>query len=178
MASQWRITVKSGASAATVKARLRLFSTGFAPSVIERVASYISAVAGGVHTGRLSVVTSAVQASGTITLSSLAAADTITVNGRTYTASASPSGAQQFLVTGGDTLAGAAFAAAMNADTSTLVSDVVTASSAAGVITITSIVPGNVGNAMTIAISAHGTASGARLTGGTEDTPVSLYNGL
>lgn len=178
MASQWRITLQSGASAATVKARLRLNPSGYAPDVIGRVASYIEAVAGGVHGGRLSVVTTTVQASGTITLSSLAAADTITINGRVYTASASPSGAQQFLVTGGDTLAAAAFAAKMNADTSTVVTDVVTATAAAGVITITSIVPGNVGNAMTIAISAHGTASGGRLTGGTEDAPVTLYNGL
>lgn len=179
MASQFRITVNSGASAATVKARLRLNVSNFAPQVITRLASYIEAVAGGIHTGRFSVVTTAVQATGTVTFSSLANNDTVTVNGRIYTAKTSgATGLQQFNLGADDTAAAVNFAAAVNADTSTKITDVVTATSALGVTTITCVVPGNIGNACSLAISAHGSVSGANLTGGTEDAPVTLYNGL
>jgi phage tail sheath gpL-like len=179
MSSLFRITVTSGASAATVKGRLRLNVTGYAPSVIERVGSYFSTVAGAIHTGRLSIVTTAVQATGTITLSSLANNDTITVNGVVYTAKTSgASGLNQFNLGASDTTAAANFVAKLNADTSTSITDVVTATSALAVITFTSVVPGNVGNAITIAISAHGTASAARLASGAGDTPVVVYNGI
>jgi len=177
MSSRLRLDVQSGASAATVKGRLRLFASGFAPSVIQRVADLITGM-NGVHSSRMSVVTTAVQATGTITLSSFVADDTITVNGITYTGKSSPSGAHEFLIGADDTATAANFVTKMNADTDTHITGVVTASSAAAVITFTSAVAGNIGNAITIAISAHGTASAARLSGGSQDTPVVLYNGL
>lgn len=177
MSSRIRLDVQSGASAPTVKGRLRLFASGFAPSVMQRVADLITGM-NGVHASRISVVTTAVQATGTITFSSIVADDTVTVNGVVYTAKVSPSGAHEFALGASDTAAAANFAAKLNADTDTHITGVVTGSAASGVITLTSTVAGNIGNCITIAISAHGSVSGARLSGGTQDTPVVLYNGL
>lgn len=119
-----------------------------------------------------------VQATGTVTFSSIAAADTVTINGVTFTASASPSGANQFLVTGGDTLAAAALAAKINSATApTGIINVVTATSNAAIITLTAVQPGLTGNAVTLAISAHGSVSAARMAGGTDGTQVAVNYG-
>lgn len=113
----------------------------------------------------------AVAASGTITFSSFVADDTVTVGTQTFTAKSSPSGDNQFDVDGGDTAAAAALAAKINAHPS--LSRVVTASAASGVITVTSYVKGLIGNQIGIAISAHGSVSGAKLTSGTNATTLS-----
>lgn len=113
----------------------------------------------------------AVAATGTVTFASIAAADTVTVGTQTFTASASPSGANQFLVTGGDTTAAAALVAAINAHAS--LKSVVTATSAGAVITVTAAVSGLIGNQIGIAISAHGSVSAAKLASGANPTTVS-----
>jgi phage tail sheath gpL-like len=101
----------------------------------------------------------AVAATGTVTCSSTAGTLTTTINGVAINATA-----------GGDDPASAtAIAAAINASTNALVKNVVTASAASAVVTITSVMPGVLGNCITLASSGTGvTASGARLTGGTE----------
>lgn len=117
----------------------------------------------------------AVASTGTVTLSSLAAADTITVGSQTFTASSSPSGNNQFLVTGGDTLAAAAAAAKIAAHPN--LSPYLTASAASGVITVTALVGGEIGNNIPIAISAHGSVSGSgKLTSGANATTYSSTN--
>ena len=66
-----------------------------------------------------------------------------------------------------DTAAASLLAASINAETDPLVDGVVTATSSAGVVTISAAAPGVGGNAITLAASGTGlTASGARLTGG------------
>ena len=113
---------------------------------------------------------SATAASGTVTLAACAAADTVTINGLVFTASSTPAGEVQFEIDGDDTADAAALAAKINACTDTKIAGVVTASSALGVVTITAVVPGLSGNAITLA-SSNGTraaVSGARLTGGAE----------
>lgn len=177
MSSLFRITVTSGASAATVKGRLRLNPSGFAPDVIGRVASYIEAVAGGIHTGRLNIATSAVQASGTVTFSSVVATDTVTIGATVFTGSNSSSGTAQFRTGGTDTTAAASLAAVINANATT--SQLVTATSAGAIVTVTAQIPGLLGNFFPIAISAHGSVSGSgKLTSGAEDAAVVLYNGI
>jgi hypothetical protein len=109
-----------------------------------------------------------VAASGTITFSSIAAADTVTVAGQVFTASASPSGNNQFLVTGGDTAAAAALAAKINGHPS--LANVVSAAAVGAVNTITAAVQGPIGNFVGIAISAHGSVSGANLANGAVPT--------
>lgn len=116
----------------------------------------------------------AVQATGTVTCASVSAADTVTINGVTFTAVAGAAGANQFSIDGNDTADGAALAAAVNASVTAGITGVVTAAAASGVVTFTASVPGLVGNAITLA-SSNGTrlaVSAARLAGGTNATAI------
>jgi len=107
-----------------------------------------------------------VAASGTLTLSSAIASDAITIGSETFTFSASPANENEALITGGDTVAAAALAAAITAHS--VAGQIVTASAASGVVTITAKQKGVVGNFINLS-SADGTitASGANLAGGT-----------
>jgi phage tail sheath gpL-like len=108
-------------------------------------------------------------ATGTITSAAAAAADTVTINGVTFTASSTPSGESEWEIDGDDTADAAALVAKINAHSNALISGVVTASNVAGVITLTAVQKGRTGNCITLA-SSNGTrlaVSAARLTGGT-----------
>jgi phage tail sheath gpL-like len=101
----------------------------------------------------------ATKASGTITLSSGTGTITATINGVAIAITWATS----------DTNSAALLATAINASVNVLVADIVTATSAAGVVTIESIRAGLCGNTITIAATGTGaTASGVRLTSGTE----------
>lgn len=135
----------------------------------------------GATSSRPSVVVSlpgvAVQASGTFTLTSVVATDAISINGVTFTAVASGATGNQFNVGASDTETATNLAAAINASVTALVAGYVTASSLNTVVTVTAVLPGITGNAMTIA-SADGTivASGARLTAGAADANEKTYS--
>ena len=109
-----------------------------------------------------------VAASATVTCASVAADDTVTLGGVTLTAKASPAGEAQWDQSGNDTADGAALAACINAH-STL-SKQFSASAAAGVVTITCLVKGVVGNACSL-VTSNGTRLAATgsgwLAGGT-----------
>lgn len=101
----------------------------------------------------------AVSASGTVTISSGSGTVSITINGVAFSRTWATS----------DTATATAFVTDINASTNALVQNIVTASSAAGVVTITAIVAGVTGNCITLAAAGTGmTASGARLTSGAE----------
>ncbi len=103
-----------------------------------------------------------VAASGTYTISSGSGVLTATINGVAVT-TASQSGT--------DTACAVALAAAINASTNALVSGMVTATSALGVVTVTAALGGKLGNAITTAASGTGnTADQARLISGTDGT--------
>lgn len=98
-----------------------------------------------------------VSATGGVTYSSSSGTQTVTINGVAITASSGAS----------DALTASAVAAAINASTNALVQYLVTASASGSVVTITSAMPGKVGNCITLAASGTGAnASGARLVGG------------
>lgn len=162
-------------SQATVDAQL-LQAKGGRQLILDQVAEYLDRLVNGssnLNSGRL--VTGAVKATGTITFSSLAAADTVTINGVVFTARVSPSGANEFALGANDTAAAANLAAKINASPLAGIANVVTATSALGVVTLQCVVPGLVGNAVTIAISAHGSVSGSgRLTSGAEASITSI----
>lgn len=120
-----------------------------------------------------------VAASGTLTLASAAAGHTAVIGGVTFTGSSSPSGAVQFEIDGDDTADAAALVAKINAH-STL-SDVVVASSALGVVTVTCKQKGVFGNFIALAGTGNISASGAALedgAGGSDDTASSYEVGL
>lgn len=136
-----------------------------------RIAGHFEALAaGGAVSSAVDQRVSAVQATGTFTLASVLATHTCSINGVTFTAVAGAAGANQFSIDGAtDTDDATALAAAINASASALVSNHVTASSSGAVVTITAKQYGHAGNAITIAGGqASVTASGARLTGGSE----------
>lgn len=136
------------------------------------IRNFFNALSGGDRDGLVTVNVNsgdAVAASGTITLASFAAADTLTVGPEVFTSSASPSGNNQFLSTGGDTVVALAAAAKIAAHPN--LAQYLTAKSNAAVITVTSTLTGRVGNNIPIAISAHGSVSGSgKLTSGADPT--------
>jgi len=132
-------------------------------------------VSGALPTSILTRVNTA-KATGTVTLSSHVATDTVTVNGIVFTCVASGATGNQYNVGGSDALTADNLAAALNANTT--LAGMIVASSASGVVTLTALVPGTLGNAITLAISAHGSVSAARMAGGTNgDTETTHYFG-
>ena len=115
-------------------------------------------------TGTESAPSIPAKATGTATLVSVAAGDTLTLAGVTFTASASDGTGQNFLQTGTDTVDAAALAAAINRyQQQTHCS----ATSATNVVTITALDYGTEGNALTLTETGTTiTVSGATLTGG------------
>lgn len=104
-------------------------------------------------------------ATGTATFSTIVAGNTVTIAGVTFTATATPTLGTDFLVTGGDTAAAAALAAAVNAYPDA--SQVVTATSASAVVTFRAVTGGTAGNAVTLAkVGSPISVSGATLSGG------------
>jgi hypothetical protein len=111
-----------------------------------------------------------VKASGTITLVTAVATNTVTIGQTVFTFTASPASntatAVDVLVTGSDTVVAAALAAAINANTLG-VSPYILATSAIGVVTITCKIAGAIGNNITLQKSgAPITLSASFMTGG------------
>ena len=132
---------------------------------INEIIDYLSSIACG-HAANIDVQSSSnglVAATGTVTFASVANNDTITINGVVFTAkTASPSG-DQFLVGVSNTADAAAAAVAINASTTAGTVGYFTVSAASGVLTITAVERGIMGNAISVASS-----NGTRLaTGGT-----------
>lgn len=178
MAVRTSITLTHGSEQIqTIKDKL-LKDSSVARREFEALRNFFHALAGKDRSAKAVVQVDsgdAVAASGTITLASLAAADTITVGPEVFTSSASPSGNNQFLSTGGDTVVAAAAAAKIAAHPNLL--RYLTASAASGVITVTSLVAGRIGNNIPIAISAHGSVSGSgKLASGADATTYSSQN--
>lgn len=117
-------------------------------------------------------------ASGYITLSSFVQPDTITINGVAFTGVATPSGVTEFAIGASDAATATNAALVLEQSTNAVISGVIEAIAESNRIDIISEVPGNIGNAITIAISAHGSVTGARLTGGTEGTSLSIQHGI
>lgn len=112
-----------------------------------RLSDLLRRIAGGNMKANLTVqsgASSPVAASGTITLASVAADDTVVIGGVTLTAKASPSGESQFSQAGTNTQDAASLAAKINAH-STL-SLLVSATSSGAVVTVTALQKGVVGN--------------------------------
>jgi phage tail sheath gpL-like len=119
-----------------------------------------------------------VQATGTVTLSSMVANDTVTINGTTFTCVNSGATGNQFNKGGTDTITAANLAAAINASATAQVVNNVVATSALTVVTVTCKEVGTIGNLCTLAISGDGSVSGANLTGGTDVNVVAMAKGI
>ena len=137
-------------------------------AAIKAVSRYVNSI-GVRRQGSIRVQTGGaapVRATGTATLASVAANDTIVIGGTTLTAKASPANENEFSQAGSDTADAASLVTKINAH-STL-SQVVKASSSGAVVTITCLVPGVIGNHITLAQTGGTiTLSAAKLSGGT-----------
>jgi phage tail sheath gpL-like len=139
--------------------------TGYKELAGLKIKNYVNNCLAGAHPVTVQTKINAVKATGTITLSAHVATDTVTVNGITFTCVASGATGAQYNVGADDTETAAALAAALNANTT--LDGMIVATSALGVVTLTALVPGELGNAVTLVISAHGSVSAARMAGGT-----------
>lgn len=138
---------------------------------VGNLGKYLWAIASGVRKATVTSVvdgTTLATASATLTLSSASGSVGGTINGVAVTVTAS----------GGDTATATALAAAIVASTNAAHLGIVTATSAAGVVTVSAFQPGKMGNAITLAASGTGvTASAARLAGGAgDDSTATSYN--
>lgn len=168
MASLVKIVVKTNESSNACNAKFKFDLMSFANAYMS-LSNWFQGIASGVRSGYATVVTGAVAATGSITLSSIAAGDTVTVNGTVFTGSDTPTTDVQFLTGTTDALSAVSLAAKINAKIN--VSNSVFAkqnSATPAKVDITCEVPGYIGNLCTLAISAHGSVSGANLSGGSE----------
>ena len=146
---------------------------------LKNAANLLDAIASGSKVGSVKVSRSAddpVQASGTITLAAVNAADTVTIGKTTLTASASPANEDEFSQAGSNTADAASLASVINAHS--VLSELVYATSSGAVVTVTAHQPGVIGNQIVLS-SSNGTrlavtgsgylTSGA---GGAESAPV------
>lgn len=133
------------------------------------VSDYFLALGGGVREGLVTVKLGAVQAAGTLTITSTGPAltNTIIIAGVTFTAVASSPTAVQFIRSDTPATAAANIVTAINANTT--LSGVVRASSAAGVVTVTAVVPGKSGNGLVMSTAAANTVA-VSFTGGSDGT--------
>lgn len=140
---------------------------------LQRFANLVKGMEVGSFIGSASIYGSSadpVQASATITIASIANGNTVTIGKTVFTASASPSSntatAVDFQSAGTDTVVAAALAAAINANTLGAAT-IVSATSSLGVVTVTALVPGVLGNQIALAkVGAPITVSGAYLANG------------
>jgi len=143
---------------------------------LRKLSTFFQKLGLGVYNSQTIITTGQTRASGTITLSSFAAADTVTINGTVLTASATPTTSAQFLSTGGDTVVAAALALCIN-NNATLDGQVI-AISAGAIVTVSCVIAGLIGNLCSLAISAHGSVSGAVMTGGVDGLSGVISHGL
>lgn len=140
--------------------------------------NFFNALAGGDRDALLTVQVNsgdAVAAHGTVTFASFVATNTFTIANQVFTAETSgATGQNQFNIGGSDTLSAAAAVVVINSNTH--INQFVVASSSGAVITVTCLVPGEIGNYIALAISAHGSVSAATLASGANATTYSTSN--
>lgn len=147
-------------------------------NAFRKVGSFFESIGIGARSANCYFYSNGVTASGTITFSSIAAADTVTINGTVFTGTNGTPTGNQFKTGVTDTASATSLAAAINASATAVVVNNLLATSAAAVVTVTSKGEGTLGNLMTLAISAHGSVSAANLAGGTDGTVTALAKGI
>ena len=146
-------------------AAMLLADTGNKFQAGQKLMKYVRSLMGGFRYAKVQTQINAVKATGTVTLSSHVATNTVTVNGISFECVASGATGNQYNVGGTDTLTAVALAAALNANTT--LDGMIVATSSGAVVTLTALFPGELGNAVTLAISANGSVSAARMASGT-----------
>ncbi len=150
-------------------------------NAFRNIGSWFQSIGSGSRSFNGSVMAGGVAAVNAVTFSSVVATDTVTINGVIYTGSDTSSTNIQFRTGGTDTTAAASLAAVINGSNGTppaKINGVVTATSALGVVTLTAIEPGAIGNLYTLAISAHGSVTAATFASGADGTIINIAKGI
>ena len=146
-----------------------IVSAGLPKASLTNIINLLEGVQQGAYTASIDVhqtVEDSVAATGTITLATAAADDTVVIGGVTLTAKAAPANEAQFSQAGTDTQDAASLAAAINVHS--VLGRHFIATSALGVVTVTSLVKGRLGNLIVMTKTGEPiTLSAATLTGGT-----------
>lgn len=142
---------------------------------LRKLSNLFQAFSLGAWTSNTVLVNNAVAATGTVVPASVVAADTLTIGGIVLTCSNSTQDGTHFKPGASDTACAANIATCINANTT--LSKAVVASAASTTVTITCLVPGVIGNTITVAASAHMTVPAA-LSGGTEGNTSTFAHGL
>ncbi len=175
--SQVAMVLTGAEDAPTLKARFSLvpgvgggLGTSTLGGTFSKVADYLWSIAGGARQGgKLAIATTAVAASATATFATVVAGNTVVIGGVTFTGHDTTTTGVQFLTGTTDAISAASLAA-----------KVVVATSAAAVVTFTAIVPGVVGNFITLtATGVPITVTGSGfLVSGAQDAWVTSNKGL
>lgn len=161
--AQLQIFIDVADSAQTIIDKLKLRNTDDAFS-IQRIADYVR----GLTTGKGVLAIAGIggtNATSTITFSGApVAAETCSINGTTFTARATNTGVNnEFQIGGSVSITAANLAAAVNASTSATIKGIVRATSSSGVVTLTSVLSGVLGNSLAATTEGftNGSTSGA-----------------
>jgi hypothetical protein len=173
--SKFNLAVTVNDNANGVIAKL-LPSRGSPTLLLNAIAAYFQQMVGGTVSSSVVLQTTGVAAAGTVTFSSFTTGDTVTVGATTLTGSAgAPANESEFNVSGNDAADAVAFAACVNAH-SVLSKYLSAAKTATATVTLTSLVPGVIGNGLALAISAHGSV--VAFASGANDTNVTISHGI
>lgn len=162
------LVIKHGDEAAATVADRLAKPAAHAKEAITALQAELSGLASGARSGRLTLTiqdaSAGDRASATITVGTESADDTVVIGDVTLTWKASPSGESEVDIGGTSTISATNLAAAINAHTQ--LGGVVTATSAAAVVTVTAALPGRIGEQVTLVETGSSvTVSSARLTG-------------
>lgn len=144
--------------------------------VLKEIGFLFSNLVKGVWNSNVLVVQGGVYATGTATLASVIATNTLVVGGVTLTCVNSGATSVQFNKGTNDTGTATNLAAAINALTT--INKVVQATSSGAVVTIASLYPGTIGNLITLSAGGGTITVAAALTGGTDGTKGDISHGL
>ncbi len=144
--------------------------------VLKGIVFFIADLVRGVWRSNTTVIQGGVYATGTAVFASVIATNTLVIGGVTITAVNSGATSVQFNVGGTDTITAANAVTTINALTT--LNKVVQASSSGATITIVSLIPGTIGNLITLSATGGTITVGAALTGGTDGTKGNISHGL
>jgi phage tail sheath gpL-like len=147
---------------------------------LENIGNYYSAMGGGPYAGSVVVTSGAVQASGTLTVSSTGPTNGETATVANVTLTAETSGADptmgQFNISATPATVAANIALAINSTAA--LSGIVTATSALGVVTITAVAPGAIGNGIELDAGTLANTVAVAFSGGVDGSVITVSNGL
>lgn len=130
----------------------------------------------GVWNSNINIMASGVYATGTAVCASVIAGDTIVIGGITLTADNSTQSGTLFVRSANNTTTATNLTTCINANTS--LDQLVQASSSGGTVTIVSLVPGTIGNLITLSTTGGTITVGTSLTGGTDGASGTVSHGL